>query len=693
MAEYADMLLGTPEQQAPQTPKQGPLSYSEMLLGNQDVRGGMKPQKGPLTPSEQQAADLLAKVKQDPEKAAPIGRTALVSFADEPENIIRQYASRRFPDMPVDEAMDRYAMIGDQVIYKGNDGNLYAEVPKGWSPSALAHRAASVSSKVIPFAAETAAGVVTAPMILTGPAGTAASVGLTGAAGAAGEAVRQGIGKLALDDPMSGKEIAKEGVISAAGQLLSAGVIKFLGRNMAKDIRRLDMPQAEQLQRTAQGQGIDLTPAELTNLPSLKAQQKALGNLSASSDDLADFYARRSGQVDEAVTNLMNKISPTDSAEVAGKQISGAAKAAIEAAKAERQKVAGPIYREVIKPENVIPDEKFASVAGDDFLKNTIAKVKNDPLYGLKDLPDNSMPVVDMAKRHIDDLIESAKRAGENNKVRLLQGKKDTLVSIADAAFPDYQKARAMFSGKSPEVESLQSGIVGLIEDLPNTKLQEAARKIFDPSASGPQSLAQTRAALQKTDPEAWQAIKRAWLQQQWEKAGTQTLESGGQVVNQGAKFRKLILGDVRRQAMLKAALEPDEYRALSDLANVLEASGRVKPIGSDTAWNAEMMRSMRNEATPALAKASRLIRPQDWGKMIEEWATERSMQSNAQQLVDIVTSPEGLKQLKALRQVSPTSAKAVAIVGQVLGILPDAVSSNDTRISGQQVLQSEGQQ
>lgn len=99
---------------------------------------------------------------------------------------------------------------------------------------------------------------------------------------------------------------------------------------------------------------------------------------------------------------------------------------------------------------NLIPDDKFAAIKGDEYLSGVIAKVKADKLAGMGDLPDNALPVIDAAKRELGDLISAAKRAGRNNEARLLTLKQDALVDVADKAFPQYAQAREVwqqFSG------------------------------------------------------------------------------------------------------------------------------------------------------------------------------------------------------------------------------------------------------
>ena len=122
---------------------------------------------------------------------------------------------------------------------------------------------------------------------------------------------------------------------------------------------------------------------------------------------------------------------------------------------AARTAAAEPFYqRSANMADNLIPDEKFAIVKSDPYLAAEFANVKRNPLYGMGDLPDNSMPVVDAVKRSIDDQISASQRTGNNNAARLLMQKKDALIGMADEAFPDYGIARDVWSQYSGVIDA-----------------------------------------------------------------------------------------------------------------------------------------------------------------------------------------------------------------------------------------------
>lgn len=161
-----------------------------------------------------------------------------------------------------------------------------------------------------------------------------------------------------------------------------------------------------------------------------------------------DFVTtRQAGQGARIADDVANAISPS-------KDYAGT----IDSLMANRARQAQPLYDRVVRADSLVPDDKFANLAQDPFIAKTIGSVRENPLYGMADLPPNSLPVLDATKKQLDDLIGAAKRSGANNEARLLAQKKDQLVSLADEAFPDYKLARNAWSGPTQSMEAMELG-------------------------------------------------------------------------------------------------------------------------------------------------------------------------------------------------------------------------------------------
>ena len=211
----------------------------------------------------------------------------------------------------------RYRVVGNEIVYQADDGKFYSEVP-GMMTKPMTSMAYNLPD-VLEAVPDIAAGIMTTPMLMAGPAGAAASMGITSAAAAGANAIRQNIAGLLADQEVSGADIATQGIVSGLFQAAPLGLRMFLGRNVAKDIAKVNAPEVADLVQKAKDLGIDLTPAELTNLPSLKSQQKVLGNIVESADTLGDFYLNRyKEQVQPAVNKFLEGISRVDDPMTAG---------------------------------------------------------------------------------------------------------------------------------------------------------------------------------------------------------------------------------------------------------------------------------------------------------------------------------------------------------------------------------------
>jgi hypothetical protein len=139
-----------------------------------------------------------------------------------------------------------------------------------------------------------------------------------------------------------------------------------------------------------------------------------------------------------------------------------------------------------------------------------------------------------------------------------------------------------------------------------------------------------------------------------------------------GNSWQNMLLGDENSRAAIRAALSPQQFQALTDLSSVLEASARVQKLGSDTAFNQEILKQMKLQAkgdpvAMAAIGTGTLLQPQNWGKLVADWAVERRFANDAEKLAKIITDPDGIKRLKELRQMSPTSAQRWAGTAQLL--------------------------
>jgi hypothetical protein len=238
---------------------------------------------------------------------------------------------------------------------------------------------------------------------------------------------------------------------------------------------------------------------------------------------------------------------------------------------------------------------------------------------------------------------------------------------------PAYTAANRQFERLSQPLNEFDERITGssLIKMAPDN-LKNFANRIFqNPS---PEVIKYAKKQIIAGGGEdAWNAVTRAFLEEQWTLAKKPSKTQQGAKFDTGNTWQNVIMGDPKQMKAMQAALPPAQFQALRDLADVLEAAGRVKKLGSDTAFNQliteELMKNPPvTSITTGVARATgAALQPLQYGKMIADWATRKDASANAANIADIITSPDGISRLKELKKMSPTSAKRWAGLGQLL--------------------------
>lgn len=634
---------------------------------------------GEITTPAEPKPEEPPKVVSDPSKAADVGDIAVASLANDPRAQIRWYAEQRgIPE-------DRYKIVRGEIVYRGDDGIYYKEVPdlSLSRPMSFLQSGATGVGPSFPIVTGGTAAITTSPMLLTGPPGMAGSMALTAGAASGGQAIREGLANYLMGQDVSLGRIGKEGALAGLSQGVGAGLSSWAQRGLAADINRLDPQVANALRAKAARERVPLTPAEETNLPSLRAQQKALGNLPASADKMETFYRHRSETARRAIQRFLDRISPVDSAETAGDMAKAASRGAMATVAKNRAAQASPLYKKAFRETGPVDvssviddiDHQLSTAKGGiktalekarTFLMQEVDDIADDGSKITRIVPEDRLDALHQAKMAIDDLIDWDNRQATGiSKIARdrLKGIQAHLLEVMDDASPDYMAGRAIFADLSPGTVRVSEGLVGKVADLTERQAKDAARIFLGPG-SGPRAVTEARRLITKESPAAWQAIKRAHLQDLFEKAQNETVQGNANIAGQ---FRKAVIGNTQTSARVRAALEPGEWAALKDLSDVLEAASRVKAVGSDTAWNQEVMKMARDKARPLMAKIARNLNPMQALRSFDEWLTERNLANHASKYADIITSPTGRAELKELKRLPKGSLRFRVLLGHLL--------------------------
>ena len=224
------------------------------------------------------------------------------------------------------------------------------------------------------------------------------------------------------------------------------------------------------------------------------------------------FEGKTSGSYERVLDKLKNNVTDLDAYFTSADDIFNAGRAK-----------AGKFY-----------DEAYRGVAEVDFapeVTQAIKRAKRQFPSELADLPDNSVKVLDYAKRVIDDEIDVAKRAGRGNFARSRTAIKNNLLAQIDEQVPSYKKAREI----SGDYLSIQSAI-----DDGMSALRKA-----------PDEVAATFKALSGPEKTAYRNGLGKAIRDEVAK------------VSEGANPYKRVLGSPEKKKRIASVLSPKQFEAL----------------------------------------------------------------------------------------------------------------------------------
>lgn len=619
---------------------------------------------------------------------AGIGGSFVTGFASDDAEAIQYLASELYPDEDMGEAVKRFGKRDGQLYHRGDDGKVYKALPSGWSMrDFVAGLAANVGPSI-----PAVAGAVTG--IMTAPGSPALAIPAAMGVGAAGEMGRQKIGDMLMGDASTAEgpldanygSVAFEGAINAAGQGVGELASKGLGRHAVREIDRLDLNAAKQSYAEADDAGVRITPAEATGSPSLGIQQKLLANRVETADEMNEFLGERSEEVIRSWNSSLDDISRAADAEDVGKGTRSAARKALSSFRAALRAKAKPVYDKAYA-NPVEFTESLEDLLQRPVMNDALAKARN--LAANEGIPfnqffadiadDGAVTVTrvpdargwDYVKRGLDEILGSDKAinkrtGGMNNLGRIVSGIKTDLMAHLDDLNPDYAKARAIYSEGAGEVTTAMESALGVLAKTKDTNVLKAAKHIFDPRTRSPEMVKTLRVSLAKADPQAWQAIKRLYMQDVTTDA--LRITEMGDVVNPAGKLYKAF-SNPRVQANLRAAMTRPEWSRMQDLLAVYKKAASVPGMRSDTAMNLEFMAKEEAAGRPLLAKGVEALRFTKWPQKLSDWLTERNMAKHSEAVVKLVTSgdPVALEKMRELKKLSPKNKNFIRLFGHLV--------------------------
>lgn len=480
--------------------------------------------------------------------------------------------------------------------------------------------------------------------MIGGTAGALAG-GIPGAvAGAAlGDVAQSGIEQVFEGHDRSAAEYAKsaalEGAFTGAGELLARG-----GKAAYSTLKNMRAPApdataAEALMRAGAQRGIPLTTAEAAgDRQSLNVQSWLRDIPNASSGKIDDFMGGRT----EAIESNIDSILATDkSPQEMYKALQTRMKQKRKGLVGERTAAASPYYEAAeakiadVKPVVEYLAKRISATEGTKIgasLKRIYRGVTR--MDGKEAIPKELIGELHVAKMDLDEMITQANRKQKYSTVRELTIAQNQLVDILERASDDYAMGAQVHSGFTTPLNQFDESFAGQMASEKDKPVSRLGSMVFGPTSS-PGAVATVRKTM--NNDAAFADMTRGHLQTVFNKMNS---SSTGDVANIGGLFRKEVFGSKYKRDLLKEALPDEQYQALSDFMEILEATGRGFKANSTTAQR----QMMNDRATPAI--------PLGAPNLAKKYG-EVSFDNTTNRMADLLTNELGQKQLSdALKEI-----------------------------------------
>jgi hypothetical protein len=642
----------------------------------------------------QNAQAAGAGVPKEPTKFSAL---ALSEFADQPQAKIVAFAQSRFPNMPLDQAVKRYGVINNHIVYVGDDGQMYAEDQPGVIPSLVGH-SPTIAGNIIGGAAGAAGGV---PLAFAG-----AGIGSAG-----GELVRNTIANYALGENKSAGDIALgaagEGVFGAlnqgvgeiagralpavaraGGDIYSKIVSKFTGKPYINPESAI-ATDAASFQTDAHKLGLNVSKAEATANKADIEQEKTLRGLPGSAEKFGEADQIRNPKIRNAIDSFLDTIAPAENTPQAASSVRNASKNAISDADKARQDISEPFYKAAeasgaqvdVKPIVDYINDQLKTAKGDRAaaLNKTLTLLKPANAPDAKDF-DTTVAGLHSTKLSIDEMINGAgdSSLGRTTKQNLVNIKNQLVDQLATAS-PEYELGRSTFSKESAPYNQLKDSVIGKIADTKDTQLKTIATTLFDPKESDPRVLLQAKSVIQKQSPDAWNAITRSYLQSQFE--GMKDAVQNG--ASFGKAFASKVMGTSKQREMLMTALSdnPEALENFKLIARVMPRLGIAGDVGSPTATR--LMALAKDSAFGGLAGGiagyvgsgeegaktgalTGLVLGHAGAKVYQK-LSYTILKNQKASLAEAVLNPRYAPEMAVIRKLNPNSQQAVSALTNLL--------------------------
>lgn len=354
-----------------------------------------------------------------------------------------------------------------------------------------------------------------------------------------------------------------------------------------------------------------------------------------------------------------------DVAPEAAASAAAAAQGAIDDVRAGINRATRPAYDEAGR--HVLDRADFEPIAAGPAFQASLRRLRNDEVLGpaYAGQPDNSVAVIDAVTKDMRDrgvaLGNRANPGFSSQAASLYEGGAAKARAIArdparggSQAYDDALAAQAQARGQN--LEPLEHGPLGAVAGASDTNAPTAAVLPHRPQVGGEGELADAVTRLAARDPDVVGPLIRQALANQADASMTRLV--GGEVQGGGARFPKDVAGTEQQGRNLDAvmaALERERApaasprEAVSELLDVLRATGTRKPQGSPTNFNAHYRAEIGGETLPQQGLTALRTGGRSMLANAGEAARRAYLGRNNATLAELFSAPDSVQQIRSI--------------------------------------------
>jgi len=505
---------------------------------------------------------------------------------------------------------------------------------------------------------------------------------------------------------------AAEPYVRPAAAVLTGGGAAMVARpKSATSAVRSAMPEhvdnamldtAENLFQEARIARVPITRAEAIDYVSNGATKLSdLQRVVEGAGELKPFFAQRAGQVEAAGRSAFDEVAPaTNAPSSIGPAVGRAAEEEVTGVRQAINTVAEPHYdRAALVRLSQQEMQRVRALPGYDEARATVQDNPQLARY-VQGLPEDSVGFLNEVKKQLNQMAENASapvNAQRNMQVSSGLGSDATVVRDAGVrASRDYETALDIERlGRERFLQPLLDGPLGKIASK-DTTTKAAIEALFpaNPLPNSADEITTAVTALARRRPAAARELVRAYVESVFNEA-TQNLVSGPNQFG-GAKFAAVIRGNPQQAANLEAAVRTlpngdHVWTGLDRFLQFVEAQGTRQKIGSQTAFNTEVLADLRRgtpvqEAGTAVATGGIKL-PTKVKDTLERWRLGKG----AHEIATLLTSPEAANRFRQIATMPQGSREAQAVAARLVLMANKAATHGDTPAKVDQTGQQKG--